>query len=581
MIVELRFSAGLGPQPGGAVVLRFGALGDAPIIAPPTSLRMSISAPWRRAARGPSAAQVAPWRAAQGVGAATNRTRWSVGTILPRAYGLPWLVSAPIQGWGDSPWVVTVPIQRALVAPWRFPLLLRAWGASPFSQGTPAQIIRLASWRGGLPVSPITRTRWAAPRFSAAATVLGFDGGLASTWAPKAPWQSAIPVVGYGAPWTPPAIPVVPVVPCYQPDPGNAVALLFREALTGLAALVFACRKAALALVPIRRVYMVTNVTTLIRVSDGAAIPCLGFSLSLDVDSWAWGFSASIKADALSMVEPGVAGEPVELQASVNGTQFRLIAESLSRERTFGQASVRIQGRGKTAVLAAPYSALATFSAGSTLTSQQLLDQALPIGWTANWGLTAWSVPGGNWSHQGTPATAAVAIAAAGGGYVQPHASLNQISVLPRYPVAPWAWGGVTPDLELPAAVTAREGIEWIELPRYNGVYVSGATSAGVLNLVKRTGTAGDVLAQMISDPLNTHVDASRQRGLPVLARTGRWADVTLRLPVLPETNVIRPGQFVRYVDGATTRLGLVRAVSVDVAMPEVWQTIKVETYVG
>ena len=66
--------------------------------------------------------------------------------------------------------------------------------------------------------------------------------------------------------------------------------------------------------------------------------------------------------------------------------------------------------------------------------------------------------------------------------------------------------------------VTSREAIEWLELPRYNGVYISGATSDGVLNLVKRTGTAGDVLAPMVSDPLNTHADASRQRGLAVLA---------------------------------------------------------------
>ena len=152
--------------------------------------------------------------------------------------------------------------------------------------------------------------------------------------------------------------------------------------------------------------------------------------------------------------------------------------------------------------------------------------------------------------------------------------------MLPRYPVAPWDWGSVTPDLEIPSSVMTREGIDWVELPRYNRVFVSG-TTAGVLGRVTRAGTAGDVLAQMVTDPLITHVDAARQRGLPVLARTGRWADVSLRLPVLPETGVIRPGAFVRYVDGGTTRLGLVRSVAVDAALPEVWQSIKVETFVN
>lgn len=325
---------------------------------------------------------------------------------------------------------------------------------------------------------------------------------------------------------------------------------------------------------------MVTNVTSLVRVSDGANIPALGFSLSLDVDSWAWGFSATLPADALPLVEPVTPGEPVELAAWVNGTEFRVVAEALSRERMFGQASVRVQGRGATAALDAPYQPLTVFSEADALTSQQLLDQALPYGWTADWGLEAWLVPGGVWSHQGTPITAALAIAAAGGGYVQPHASLQQLRVLPRYPVAPWAWDGVTPDLELPAAITTREAIEWVEKARYNGVYVSGTTAGGVLRLVKRAGTAGDVLAGMVSDPLITAAAAARQRGVPVLADTGRVAHVTLRLPVIAPAGVVLPGRFVRYTDGPIARLGLSRAIAVDVQGAQVWQTLKVETHV-
>ena len=174
----------------------------------------------------------------------------------------------------------------------------------------------------------------------------------------------------------------------------------------------------------------------------------------------------------------------------------------------------------------------------------------------------------------------ALAVAAAAGGYLLPHASAASFAVLPRYPVAPWDWAGVSPDVELPAAVVQREAIEWAQFPKYNRVYVAGANSAGRLVRVTRAGTAGDLPAQMVTDALITHVDAGRQRGLAVLARTGRWADVTLRLPVLPETGVIRPGKFVRYVDGTTVRLGLARAVSVEAGMTEVWQSLKVESYV-
>lgn len=80
-------------------------------------------------------------------------------------------------------------------------------------------------------------------------------------------------------------------------------------------------------------------------------------------------------------------------------------------------------------------------------------------------------------------------------------------------------------------------------------------------------------------------MDAGRQRGLPIVADVGRQARVSLRLPVLPATSIIQPGKFVRYTDGAVTRLGLNRSVGVEVTWGDndalqVWQTIGVETHV-
>ena len=63
-------------------------------------------------------------------------------------------------------------------------------------------------------------------------------------------------------------------------------------------------------------------------------------------------------------------------------------------------------------------------------------------------------------------------------------------------------------------------------------------------------------------------------------ADTGSQAHVTLKLPILPETGIIVPGKYVRYVDGATTRIGLTRSVSVSVGSPEIWQTLLLETHV-
>jgi hypothetical protein len=194
------------------------------------------------------------------------------------------------------------------------------------------------------------------------------------------------------------------------------------------------------------------------------------------------------------------------------------------------------------------------------------------LGWEVQWGLVDWSIPAGVFNHQGSYIGALNKIAASAGGYVQPHASSQIIRVLPRYPTVPWEWDTVTPDFQLPADVTSRESLRWIEKPAYNRVFVSGQ-EVGVLGQVTRSGTAGEILAPMVVDALVTNATAARQRGIAVLADTGRQIEVSLRLPVLPETGIIVPGAFVDYQDGSVSRRGLVRSTQVEAGLPEVWQT--------
>lgn len=338
-------------------------------------------------------------------------------------------------------------------------------------------------------------------------------------------------------------------------------------------------------IVPIRRVYMVVNEATLRRVDGNVALPAISMTLSIDADSWTWGFSASLPGSALANLEPSATGVPVEVEALINGVPYRALIDGIGRDRSFGRNDLRITGRGRTALLDSPYAPSRVFTNTTARTAQQIMGDVLSVngvslGWSVNWGLEDWLVPAGVFNHQGSYISALNTIAAAAGGYVQPHASAMSLSVLPRYKTAPWYWHTVTPDLELPADVTTRESIEWVERARYNRVYVSGV-SQGVLGQVRRSGSAGDVLAPMVTDSLITTAGAARQRGLAVLGNTGRQANVSLRLPVLPETGVVTPGKFVRYVDGGETRLGVVRSVGVDVSMPEIWQTIGVETHVS
>ena len=429
---------------------------------------------------------------------------------------------------------------------------------------------RLSFWQGGRKV-----TRGQGSDFqSARAALHGWRGR----------YQEAVP---------PPSgisllvIPVPPPTsPCYTPS----TALLFAALAATDGHLLFICENhdnppptGEPVVVPIRRLYFVINNVTLHRVPDGAEVPVFSLSLSLDAASWTWGFEASLPASAESLVDPGAASGPVELLASVNGTAFRVLAENISRERIFGDASIRISGRGRNAVLAAPYAPVMTFSNTEGRTARQLMDDVLtingvPLGWSVDWGLTDWNVPAGAFAHQGTWIEALAAIAGVAGGYLMPHPTAQSLRVRHRYPVAPWEWGSVTPDFVLPVDAVARESLRWLEKPAYNRVFVSGQ-GVGVLGQVTRAGTAGDVLAPMVVDALITEAAAARQRGIAVLADTGRQIEVSLRLPVLAETGIIEPGAFVEYQDGSVTRLGLVRATQVQAGFPEVWQTLGVQAY--
>ena len=115
------------------------------------------------------------------------------------------------------------------------------------------------------------------------------------------------------------------------------------------------------------------------------------------------------------------------------------------------------------------------------MTAQQLMADALtingvPIGWDIDWQITDWLIPAGVWNHTGTALEACLAIAEAGGAYIQAHRADQVLSVLPRYPAAPWNWGSLTPDIELPEHACETEGIEWLDKPDYNAVFVRAAS---------------------------------------------------------------------------------------------------------
>ena len=375
--------------------------------------------------------------------------------------------------------------------------------------------------------------------------------------------------------------------PCYLPDTN----LVFSEAAAVDGNLVFFCElhdngggPVATLIIPIRSLYMLTNNLTLTRVSDGALVPAISARIACDAESWTWGFSAELPGSALALVD-GAADEPVELLLSVNGLSFRVMAEGLRRNRSFERSTLTITGRGRSAALGAPFAAERNFSSPTSRTAQQLAQEALlvngvPSGWDLDWRLADWLVPGGAWARSGTPIDAIQAIAAVAGGYVQPHPTDRTLIILPRYPELPRDWPSMTPDLQLPSSVVSVEGIDWANRPSYNRVFLAGGEVGGLLGDVRIDGSAGDLVAPMLQDPLLTDVAAIRQRARAILGDTNRQARVSLRVPSLPELGLVGPGKLVRYADGATSRLGLVRSFELEANEAQAWQTIGLETHV-
>jgi hypothetical protein len=424
--------------------------------------------------------------------------------------------------------------------------------------------------------------------------VSGFEQGKPLVVVDRSDWEEAI-LPGIGFSGQPVVVP--PKVPCYTPPQGNEVFLLFQDE-PGTADLVFVCEQQTApgetptVIVPIRRVYLVNNSSSLHRVDTGQQIPAFSMQLALDVDSWTWGFTAALPFDALPLLARQDQTVPVELAATINGVEYRVIFEKYTTTRQFGQMpALAINCRGKQAVLDAPYAPVTTFINTSDINANQLMLQALsvnnvPLGWDVDFQLEDWIVPANQFALTGSYMGAVTQIAAAAGGYIQPSPVAQTLRALSRYPVAPWNWQDAHIDFELPSDVTTVEGIEFLEKIVYNHVFVTG-TSAGVTGSVTRAGTAGDMEMPMVSDPLIGDVVAARQRGRVALSDTGQQEIVTLTLPVLPETGIILPGAMVRYVDTQAnnkTRIGIVRSSATAVSQTnlcETWQTLGVETHVN
>jgi hypothetical protein len=545
----------------------------------------------------------------------------AVGTVTTS--GTTWSITEAKRGGREAPWdkatgradeagvahETSVPKRGGVIAPWDIAIKKAQASSAAHQQGVFKADGRAAGHQAGDDRRVDTDSRMQAGIFKLRPETTGWQPAISRLHTHKGRSGASLQfsgrlasalyqLAGYMPPGASVIVPPVVVPPTFWWGSD----LLFEFGPTD-ANLVFGYTgEVPLALAPLSilaaRFYMTTHSIYAQRLPDLADIPLFEATVSADIGSYCWTLSATGPASLFAQLAP-VDGLPVQLKVVLDGIPFVFAVDAMSRSRSFGKSGVSVSGRSVTALIGAPYMrAITRNNAGGSEMAQQLalaalqysgvdLDWGVTSGALANGGLADWLIPAGAWSHQGTPLDAVQAIAQAAGGYLQSHRSAATLLARHAYGQragdnsgAPWSWMTGPADVELAPDAIITDGTERKDGADINAVYVSGTTQ-GVLAQVKRSGTAGDKLAAMVTDALITHTDAARQRGLAVLGAAGAKYNVRLELPVLTgagQPGVLDVGQLVQ-INAAQPWRGRVRSVSVNAKPPSLRQTVTLERH--
>lgn len=508
---------------------------------------------------------------------------WQQPELVPATRPSTWQEAAPLQAeWTGL--AEQLPREDGTVrVPFDEGLALGANNGHGFDSLPPGHAETSSLWVEGAPVGrwqvsgfrnpPRQDKEWQADRWQEA-TPLGFTLGgqrwqlglqLHKGWLSR--WEEAMQ-----PPWGL-SLPPKPPIP---PEPGHRSALLaFRRQRGDDASLEFVWFGQAQIVIPTRRVYLVSNTASIVRVRDGVDIPTTSLSIELDTDSWAWQFTAQIPRIAAAAMT-----DDEEVSIHVNGQQWDCVCDGWQSSESFGRQSATLTGRSRTAYLSPTHVLPQAVSEIGAATMAQLAEALLPYGWTLDWQAPDWLVPGGFFSLESqTPIEAIKYLAEAAGGFVLPHQRDRHLVIKPRYPTVPWQLDGALADVAIPRAIITTLGSDFQPGQAANGVWVSGGHQ-GISARVLRQGTAGEKQAPTITHPLVCDVVAARAQGVVALAKTMPKRLQAIELPLSSDTGLILPGALLA-VDGWK---GFNRSVRVSAELQDramkVRQQLSVERFV-
>lgn len=305
-------------------------------------------------------------------------------------------------------------------------------------------------------------------------------------------------------------------------------------------------------IIPIRRVYLVSNTASIVRARDGLEIPSTSVSIDYDDDSWAWQFSATVP---LISIAEALDGEEVII--TINGYEWRMSVDGWSDNKAWNSQSATVTGRSRTKELSSSILLPASYAETQDRTIIQLAEQELITGWTIDWQAADWLVPGGAWSYSNkAPMDIITELAEAAGAFVMPDRIARHMTILPKYKTAPWHLDGVPADVQIPANIMINRGRKREYGTNANRVWLTGG-NAGITARVKRTGSGAERLLADTTNALMTHVDGARALGTKLLAESLNRSLDTIELPISStDTGLILPGMILDIPDGKSYARG-------------------------
>ncbi len=337
--------------------------------------------------------------------------------------------------------------------------------------------------------------------------------------------------------------------------------------------------------IPIQTFYTMQNTITCTLDDDTTAIHISNVSINFDADSHSWSFNAALIDDSqVSLVKPANDGTGKEIRVTINGTTWHFIVEKVSVSKRFASSDIRLNGRGLTALLGLPYERKESFNQGTTATVQQLVDTIMPNDWTVVWNFPTWNVDGGAYSYSNmTRIEAVLDVCKKIGAVLVPTTDAKEITIQPRYTVLPWNFGITAPDIVIPDTAI----ISYTEKPtttyQPNGVYVHGEAIGGELALVRRTGTAGDRLAETTFNALMTDAVGLRALGERIIAG-GYDQPLATDLTTFMDgstVDLIGVGTFAQVVIDGFIHYGVVSSLSISASLSKVEQSISIAEDTG